>query len=720
MIPQCSLPTCLVNIETMEAQTTSFVAWSFGLATIGYGLFAIYLLSLGKEWRGAPRSRAMLAAIGLSTTWSGLGSLFAVTGWYGFFFASTLADLLRYGSWYLFLTLLLAQDKDAQAKPKAVGKWLVRGCWITILSGLALHLGLASGLLVTEQAGRTAHYQAVLMIVLGLILVEQLFRNVTEDSRWNLKPLCLGLTGLFVFDLYLYSDALMFGRIDADAFSVRGMVNALVTPLLVMSSIRSHDWTSKIRISQKAAFHSASLLGAGTYLLLMSGVGYYVRYFGGDWGRALQLGLLFAALLGLVFLAVSGSMRAKLRVVIGKHFFSYRYDYREEWLRFTQTLSQQDSAHQMGQQVIRGLADMVESPAGSLWLLDASQSAFYQAARWNMPLARDTEPVASPLIRFLVASGWIINLEEFRCYPARYGDLELPSWISGIPNAWLIIPLMVGNEINGFVILAGARTRIDINWEVNDLLRTAGCQGAGFLAKLQATEALLEAKKFDAFNKMSAFVVHDLKNIVTQLSLMLKNAERHRDNPEFQQDMLMTVENSVERMRQLMMQLREGATPPGTPCGVHLPDIIKRIQRSKMDQGCTLEIQIDEALTTRGHEERLERVIGHLVQNSLDATNADGRVWVHLRRNGDRAVIEVGDTGQGMAEDFIRDSLFKPFNSTKQAGMGIGAYESAQYIKELGGEILVKSEQNKGTLITVTLPLFEVRTESDLREREVA
>ncbi|RIX45498.1 MAG: PEP-CTERM system histidine kinase PrsK [Rhodocyclales bacterium GT-UBC] len=704
----------------MESLTTSFVAWSFGLSTAGYGLFSIYLLSLGKDWRAAPRSQAMLAAIVSSSLWSIFGLLFAWTGLRGLLFSSTLADLLRYGCWYLFLILLLAQDKENQARSSAVGKWLIAGCGLTILSGFILHLGLASGLLVAEFLGRSLHYQAVAMIILGLILVEQLFRNVTEDSRWNLKPLCLGLTGLFIFDLYLYSDALMFGRIDADAFSVRGVVNVLVTPLLVMSNLRSHDWTTKIRISQKAAFHSASLLGAGTYLLLMSGVGYYIRYFGGDWGRALQLGVLFAALLGLVFLAVSGSMRAKLRVVIGKHFFSYRYDYREEWLRFTRTLSQQDSAHQMGQQVIRGLADMVESPAGSLWLLDGNQSAFYQAARWNMPSVKETEQLNSQLIQFLMASGWVINLEEFRCYPARYGDLLLPEWISSIPNAWLIIPLMVGNEINGFVILAGARTRVDINWEVNDLLRTAGCQGAGFLAKLQATEALLEAKKFDAFNKMSAFVVHDLKNIVTQLSLMLKNAERHRDNPEFQQDMLMTVENSVERMRQLMMQLREGATPPGTPCGVFLPQVIERIQVSKLTQGAALETRIDEQLTTRGHEERLERVIGHLVQNAFDATHGEGKVWVYLRRNGDRAVIEVGDTGEGMAEDFIRDRLFKPFNSTKHAGMGIGAYESAQYIKELGGEIMVKSEQSKGTLITVTLPLFEVRNESDLREREVA
>lgn len=259
-----------------------------------------------------------------------------------------------------------------------------------------------------------------------------------------------------------------------------------------------------------------------------------------------------------------------------------------------------------------------------------------------------------------------------------------------------------------------------MNWEVNDLLRTAGCQAAGFLARMQATEALLEARKFDAFNRMSAFVVHDLKNIVTQLSLMLRNAERHRDNPEFQQDMLMTVEHSVERMRQLMMQLREGTKPPGTACGVQLTDVIERVRQSKMKQGRIVETRIGEPLTTRGHEERLERVIGHLVQNALDATAEDGRVWVSLKRRGDRAVVEVGDTGHGMTEEFIREHLFKPFQSTKQAGMGIGAYESAQYIREMGGELQAESQETIGTRVTMILPLLDAGTRSDLHETEQA
>lgn len=705
----------------MENQPASLIAWSFGIAASGYLLFAVYLFSLGAEWRHSTRPRALLLAMLISACWAGLGTAFALTNSPLLLLANTLADFLRYGCWYVFLILLLAFDKrSGETTRPSLASWLTPACWVAVISGIALHLALGFGLISIEHWARTVLFQALLMILLGLILVEQLFRNVSEDSRWNVKPLCLGLGGLFIFDLYLYSDALMFNRIDPDALAVRGFVNTLVIPLFIVSTLRSRDWTSKIRLSQKAAFHSATLLIAGLYLLFMSGIGYYVRYFGGDWGRALQLGLLFAGLLGLGYLVVSGSMRAKLRVLVGKHFFSYRYDYREEWLRFTQTLSTQDSPQAMGQQVVRGLANMVESPGGGLWLLDSGRSVFCQAARWNIPVESSREDFGSPLIQFLLTSGWVINLEEYRCFPGRYGQLDIPAWVSNIPNAWLIVPLMVGTEINGFVVLTSSRTQIDINWEVNDLLRTAGCQAAGFLAKMQATEALLESKKFDAFNKMSAFVVHDLKNIVTQLSLMLRNAERHRDNPEFQQDMLMTVEHSVERMRQLMMQLREGATPPGTPCGVNLPDVIERIQRGKINQGRLLEIRLHERLTTRGHEERLERVIGHLVQNALDATDPSGRVWVSLEKRGDRAAIEVGDTGHGMSQEFIRNRLFKPFQSTKQSGMGIGAFESAQYIKELGGEMLVDSEENHGTRITMILPLFDLRTESDLKEGDAS
>ncbi|MBK1679314.1 XrtA/PEP-CTERM system histidine kinase PrsK [Rhodocyclus tenuis] len=705
----------------MNTESASLIVWSSGLAAGAYALLSTYLLSLGDEWRSGKRSKTMLLAVALSALWAALTAFALSSESASAALLASLADICRHGAWYAFLIFLLIPPTQAQArKAITVRGGMVAACVAMILAGIALQLSLAFGWLIPEQWLRLSLFHSLAMPVLALVLIEQLFRAVADDSLWNVKPLCLGLAGQFIFDIYLFSDALMFSRIDGDALVVRGFIHALTTPLLVLATLRSRNWTSKIRLSQKAAFHSVTLLIAGLYLLFMAGIGYYVRYFGGDWGRALQLGLVCAAILGLGVLGVSGAMRAKLRVLVGKHLFSYRYDYREEWLRFTHTLSAEDSPQGMGQQVIRGLANMVESPAGTLWLRDASNESYRQNARWNVPECSSNEAANSSLTRFLLDSGWIINLEEYRCHPSRYRKLEIPDWLSHMANAWLVVPLMVGNEMIGFVILASSRTTIDVNWEVNDLLRTAGCQAAGFLARMQATEALLEARKFDAFNKMSAFVVHDLKNIVTQLALMLRNAERHRDNPEFQEDMLMTVGHSVERMRQLMMQLREGATPPGTACGVSLPELIQRIQKEKMDQGRPVELVIQDRLATRGHENRLERVIGHLVQNALDATDNSGKVWISLKKKGDRAALEIGDSGHGMSPEFIRERLFKPFQSTKQAGMGIGAYESSQYIRELGGEMHVDSQVGEGTRITLMLPLFELRTASDLGEKEAA
>ena len=368
----------------------------------------------------------------------------------------------------------------------------------------------------------------------------------------------------------------------------------------------------------------------------------------------------------------------------------------------------------MGEQVIRGLADMLESPAGGLWMKSANEHEFRQTARWNMARCDEPENEASPLCRFLVRTGWVVNLEEYRSVPRRYDQLTLPKWLLQLGHAWLVVPLFVGEELIGFVVLASARTHVDVNWEVNDLLKTAGRQAASFLAQMQATEALLEVRKFDAFNRMSAFVVHDLKNIVTQLSLMMKNAKRLHANPEFQLDMLMTIENSLDKMRQLMLQLREGATPPGTAFGVDLGRVAQRIESSASQRGRSVELTLAERVLARGHEERLERVIGHMVQNALDATGTDGRVWLKVDRFGGQARVEVGDTGHGMSQEFIRDRLFKPFQTTKKAGMGIGAYESFQYVHELGGTLTVKSEPDAGTEVTLLLPLFEVQNESDL------
>ncbi|MDP3086371.1 MAG: PEP-CTERM system histidine kinase PrsK [Rubrivivax sp.] len=697
----------------MGGATEELTIYGHALAALLHLAFAIHLVRLGRRKpEPGPGPRLFIAAILASAAWAlaALADPFSQTQTAAH--VAALADLARYALWFAFvLTLLRPALSDASARAPR----LLLPAAVLVLAAAAATM--VHRFIADSSAAETSRLQlavAMSLPLFGLVLVEQLFRNLAEDSRWNAKPVCLGLGLVFAFDLYTSSEALLFGRFDPDAQAIRGGVHTLAIPLLLVATRRHADWIRRLEVSRSAAFHSATLLLGGGYLLFMSAVGYYVRFFGGEWGNALQLGLAAAGLAFLIALALSGSLRAWIRVFVGKHFFSYRYDYREEWLRFTNMLSTRGSAQEVGGLVIRGLADMVESPGGSLWTRAGAQASYRQVANWNAPAIAAQENPGSELASFLLETGWVINIDEYRNSPRRYEKLAMPAWMLGSENIWLVIPLLAGDDLLGFVTLARPRTSMDLDWEVRDLLKTAGRQAAGFLAQMQATEALLEARKFDAFNRMSAFVVHDLKNIVTQLALMLKNAERHHGNPEFQQDMLLTVQSSLEKMRRLMLQLREGATPPGGARGVELAPILQRLAAMASSRGRNIEVDCDSGLATRGHDDRLERVLGHLVDNALDATPESGRVWVGVARYSGQVRVEVGDNGAGMSEDFVRTQLFRPFSSTKHTGMGIGSYESAQYIQELGGIIAVDSALGRGTVISLTLPLFEASAHSDL------
>ncbi len=687
---------------------------SHGLAALGYLAFAAHLLrqqSLAGESRAG--SRALSAAVLLSAAWAAVAAVEPLLRWTAPAYALAALDIARYGAWFAFVLLAL---RPALQRPGSVElKVLMPAAGLLVVAAAgALGLRVATGG-YEPDAFVPALALSLGLAVFGLVLVEQLLRNLPEDSRWNAKPACLGLGIVFAFDLYLFAEGVLFGRLDRDALAIRGAAHLLAVPLLALASRRRADWVGRIQVSRTAAFYSTTLLLAGGYLLFMAAVGYWVRLFGGEWGRALQIGLLVVAGAALTLLMLSGAWRARLRVFVGKHFFSYRYDYREEWLRFTAMLSSRGSPQEVGALVIRGLADMVESPGGTLWLKTGPDPDYRQAARWNAPEVADTEPAGSDFARFLATRGWVIDLDEYRSAPRRYGQLALPPWMMAAGDAvWIVVPLLAGDELLGFATLARPRTPVELDWEVRDLLKTASRQAAGFLAQMHATEALLEARKFEAFNRMSAFVVHDLKNIVTQLSLMLKNAQRHHDNPEFRQDMLLTVESSLEKMRRLMLQLREGGTPAGTAAGVELAPILRRLAAMAHDRGRVLEVAVADGLATRGQDERLERVLGHLVHNALDATPPEGRVWVDAARASGQVRVEIGDTGVGMSEEFVRTRLARPFSSTKQGGMGIGSFESFQYVRELGGTVDVDSTPGRGTVITLRLPLFEAGAGSDL------
>ena len=696
--------------------------FSTGLALTGYLLVVLACAGFGVQIARSGLLRrpldgavpALIVAVAATAAWGALAlaDLWSDKRWP--WHLAVACDQLRYAAWIVFAARLLPLPWSSPRSP-------VRRGLLTALPLLLGAAGIGADLALGFGADSAAAAMRVLVAsqlgwaVLGLFLVEQLFRTHDDSSRWSIKPLCLGLACLFVYDVYLFSQALMFGAFDIDTLGARGLVHAAAVPFLVVATRRRSGWLTRVKVSNAAAFYSASLLLVGAYLLLVAAAGYYVRYFGGSWGGALQIALLAVAVAALAALVLSGSLRARLRVFLGKHLLRYRYDYRVEWLRFTAMLSSTMAPEEIAGVVVRGLADMVESPAGALWFKAGEGDRLVSMAVWNMPRSSESEAADSPLCRFMRERDWIVDLDAVRSGHGPRDEAEaVPAWLHEVGGAWLVVPLRVSDEVDGFVVLAQARTPLKLNWEMRDLLKTAARQAAGVLAQMRATEALLEARKFDAFNRMSAFVVHDLKTIVTQLSLMLKNAERHRANPEFQQDMLATVENSLEKMRQMMLQLREGERPSGVVSGVDLVQVLRRIKVAAGARGRNIAVDIVDQVGTRGHEQRLERVIGHVVQNALDATPDSGRVWLRLSQSGGSAVLAVGDTGTGMSRDFIDRKLFRPFNSTKSSGMGIGSYESFQYVKELGGSIDVTSEPGRGTLVTMSLPMFDMRSRSDL------
>ena len=707
------------------------------ISGLAHAVLAAYMVRAGYLGQRADRVRHLLVAGTVCSAAWGLASVFAEASLYtGPLYAVYGLDLIRLAVWLSMLVVLLrapaprvtesgAGDRQPAApESRDASKGLPARELVDVLAAAAgIVVLLAAAALLARivrgfedhDASRYPLMPALAIAVLGLVLLEQVFRNLADDARWLAKPVCLGLMSVFAFDVYVYAEAVLLGRLDPDASSIRPLVHMILVPFLFVAVRRKADWARSIQVSRRAVFYSAALLLAGAYLLFIAAVGYYVRYFGGDWGRALQLGLAFASGVILLVLVLSASLRARVRVFIGKHFFSYRYDYREEWLAFTAMLASNSNPHDVGVHVIRALANILECPAGALWTRSSTDGSFVHAAAWNLTSGTESLSSDSPLAVFLRDRTWLIDLDEFRRNPAPYESLTLPSWLVANDRAWAVIPLPSASELLGWVVLSHPRTPIDLDWETRDLVKTASRQAAGYLAQMQATEALLESRKFDAFNRMSAFVVHDLKNIVTQLSLMLKNAQRLRDNPEFQEDMLLTVESSLEKMRRLMLQLREGATPPDGARGVEMAPMVSRLQQLCAAAGRQVDTLVDHTLATRGHEERLERVLGHLVQNALDATPPSGKVWLKVERYSGQVRVEVGDTGQGMSEDFVRDRLFKPFSSTKQSGMGIGTYESAQYIRELGGSLAVDSAPGQGTVISVLLPLFDVQRGSDLR-----
>lgn len=672
---------------------------SFGAAAVAYlGVLALAVPAYPRT----RQSRWLLAALGVSAAWAVV--LFVAT-WAGSGLSGwTLAlDGAHAAAWILFVAALLKFSPDAVS-----GRRLATG-----LAGCAL--GALGVVLVTSSSwdgasggvwsARLALGAMLVLPLLGLLGLEQVFRNSTFQERRVLKPLAIGVGLIFAIDIFVYSQALLFTQVSFGVWGLRGFVNAAAAPLLLFAVKRQPDWSESLFVSRQVVFYTTSLTAAGLYLLAMALGGYWIGAIDARWTPPLQL-LFFVFAAAVLFYALfSRALRTRFKVFLAKHFYRNRYDYREEWLRLINTLAGSNDEASLPERSVKALATIIDSRCGELWVLDRAQSAYTSHGTWHMAPTRTTLERDDVLVRFLEQSRWVVDTLEYAEDPEKYSN-AFASDPSHVAEPAILVPLIHAGELFGIARLERPEGIGSLSFEDHDLLKTAGQQVATFLAQERAQEELAETRQFEAFSRLTAFLMHDLKNLIAQQELVVGNAKRFKHRPEFIEDAIGTIESSVHRMRTVLERL-QSAGRPEKASRVDVGKLLLEVCSACADRQPAPELEDPgRAVRVAIDREKLNMAVTHAVRNAQDATPAEGRVQVRLSAADGRCVIEVADTGAGMEAEFVRQHLFKPFDSTKGVkGMGIGAYQMRETLRAAGGDIDVESEVGRGTLMRMTLPL---------------
>jgi len=590
-------------------------------------------------------------------------------------------------------------------------RWAAFG--IPLLAALGMVFPAIFGVSSPEGYARMFFISALVISVAGFLLVEQAYRNTPQEYRWGQKFLALGLGGIFAYDLFLYSHAELFKGLSQEFWGARGFANVLVLPLLAIGARRYRPLAVEIFVSRQAVFFSATMIGVGVYLLLMAVAGYYLRAVGGEWGEALQAVFLLGAVLVLAVVLLSGDLRARAKVFLSKHFYANKYDYREQWLGLTGRLADETGGHTVTVRAIRGLAGIVQSPGGALWVRhenSGSTASRYELAgtwhAWDCPALVE----ANPLLSLIEGRQWVVHTADLALSPGRYENVSAPPFLGEMAANCLLVPLIYGDDTIALVALRDPRISAPLDYEDIDILKTAGRQVAEAVKQEQASRMLAESRQFEAYNRLTAFLMHDLKNLVAQQSLVVRNAERYKHDPEFVDDAIETIANSVARMEHVIEQLRRGPDQ-GLVRYFGLSEAVREACDRQGQQLPRPEVETDGAdqASVQLDRDRFVSVLCHVIRNAQDASDPDqGQVRVTATLLDGRGVVAVEDDGEGMDEAFVRERLFRPFDSTKGTkGMGIGAYQVRQFVEGAGGEVNVTSAPGEGTRFEISLPLAD-------------
>jgi putative PEP-CTERM system histidine kinase len=544
----------------------------------------------------------------------------------------------------------------------------------------------------------------------ALVLLEVVYRQA-DEQKWAFKPLVLYLGALSLFDFVTYANATMVDQLSWSFFAARGYIYVALMPFLVLAIRRIQHWGIDIFVSREVVLHSTLLMVAGVYLMIMALFGYIVKYFGGNWGLPVQLALFVVSLVLLMSLFMSHQFRNTIKVFITKHFYANQYDYRVEWVKLTQRLGQSgQSLSDVYQSALDAYLAGVGYAQGCLIKMQSDKPMIVATTHGQ----RDVDEhhfMASlpPLIEFCTNKHWVIDFDELKVKPDLYDALKNRTDFMRGFEYQLAIPIYQHDKLWGMVFMRALEPDSkSLNWELRDYLSALTDQIANFIFHAESSKALAENAQFAAFNRMSAFVVHDLKNVLAQINLILSNAEQHKDNPEFIDDTFETLTYTQERMDKMLKQLtnKKIETKQRTASNDIVALIASLIETKCRAQRPVPILTASHAIEIKIDAEKFSNVMYHLISNAQQATHDGGNVEVSAQAEEHEVLVRITDDGIGMSVDFIKYRLFTPFDTTKgNAGMGIGAYDAKQFVEESGGTIEVQSEEGKGTQFIVRLPI---------------
>ncbi|KFL49156.1 signal transduction histidine kinase [Sphingobium sp. ba1] len=539
-----------------------------------------------------------------------------------------------------------------------------------------------------------------MMTAIGsLLLLHHLYAAWPSRERGGVTLLFGALAAMWAYDLMLYAIGYLVPGRASELFALRGLLMALLAPVIAIGLRKG--MAERLTLSRTLTFQSLSIFAVALYVILLTATAVLIELIAGPYARVVEIAAVFFAAVTALVLLPSPRLRALWKVQVAKHFFQHRYDYRTEWMRFGETIGRPgENPAPLGERVAKAIADITDSPAALLLLRD-DQGGLMLETDWNwgddLPEGASLSPA---IVARLEQSGWIIDLGKRRATDAA---LPLPDWMTQDARLWALVPLIHFNRLTGAILLARPPIDRRLDWEDFDMLRAAGRQVATYISEAQGQQALDDAARFDEFNRRFAFIIHDIKNLVSQLSLLARNAERHADNPEFRADMILTLQESVGKMNDLLARLSQhnkGRAEDPRPFA--LRGLLDHAAATRARQHL---IRVSgEAPDALADPARVELIVTHLMQNAIDASAPDAPVELRLSADASEILVEIIDQGRGMSAEYIRRELFKPFSSSKAGGFGIGAFEARALAQAMGGRIDVDSRPGVGSRFTLRLP----------------